>query len=584
MCKRIWACVKALNLFGCANALICLTNIMLGYEFYQYMDITLYVFWGTLAFVSGQWVGNHLSEIRQSRISICWKVVFFFLCFYTAFALVGNACFVYPLTMQMNIKRCVCYLLTTVWVAPMVAMFCYKLANCKVLPMHKQKLPLKVVAVCTIIMAGVFALYVIAFNPCVGTYDTVYTMTLAVTDGVQGMQDYQPPFYVLWLETILKIWETPYAVVIVQFIFFVYVFWKAVFLFWEKGLSEKGVYVCTMFVTLSVNIQLFLVTVWKDIPYCLALVWLIVILAYLQSNYDQWYLYIELVFALVCVFFFRQNGVVPYVLTCLVLPFVIRKGRVWISVLVALVMVIFIKGPVYESLDIQRDNGGMTYVGLGLDIAGVYYNGGTISQDAMEFVVQMTNNVDEYEYTPYELKNISTEISMSMGEFIPMYIEAFFHNPKLILRGILCRSDGIWGLYNGINAQVSGASIVGPSETADASWLQFFPARKGNCLTEKMIWVVGYVIWKGVTRMFMGRVGVWTLLLLGATCVMMYNKQYKYLIVLIPCVGQIISLVLAMGWPCYRYMIPIEFMSIFVLMLVWLLGAKKEEEINDAGL
>lgn len=585
MIKKIRKYVVSINKVAYINMLVCFGDMVFAKNAFTTIDVTARLFILALSFLAGQWLGSHADELKKCKVSKYQRVFFIFLCLYASFALVGNACFLYPLTMKVTLKHFATYLLTLLWMTPIVGWLSYKFTIHRGNAENKGRLPVNIIIICTTILTVTTAIYVIALNPCVGTYDTVYTMKLAVTNGVRGMQDYQPPFYVLCLEGILKIWESPYAIVITQLLIFVYVYWRGINLLWKKGLTRKGIILCTLFVSFSVNIQLFLVTIWKDIPYSLTMLWLVVVLAYLQSGYDNLYIYAELVIALVCVFFFRQNGIVPFILTCIIVPFVIKRAKVWISVLIALGLVLIIKFPVYDSLDIQRDNGGMTYVGLGLDVAGVYYNGGRLSEEAMDFVIEMTQDIETYEYTPYQLKNISTDIQISMKEFISLYMDTLLHNPKLVIRGILCRTDGIWGIFNGVGGQVLGASIVGSSEETDESWLQYFPGRRENVLTKKIYSIVAYAIWMNITGMFMGRVGVWTFLLFVAMFALICKGQCKQLMMIVPCIGQIISLVLAAGWPDYRYMIPIEFMSIFILVFVWLQkNNEKEANIHDSDI
>ena len=116
---------------------------------------------------------------------------------------------------------------------------------------------------------------------------------------------------------------------------------------------------------------------------------------------------------------------------------------------------------------------------------------------------------------------------------------------------------------------------------SDPEWLSYFSGREKNILTDKLNSIIAYMVWKDLSGVFLGRTGIWTLILLVCMFVLACKKQYNYMVVLVPCVGQIISLALSSGWANYRYMIPIEFMSALILGLTLLLenrADKREKE------
>lgn len=574
--------LKKTSRFAYINLALCVLGMFLANKTFVNIDATARTAFLLLAFCSGKWLGNHANEIRNMKVKKWKKFVFILLCLYTSFSLVGNACFVYPLAMHVSVYQWIQYIVTFLWITPVLVCICYKMVNCQKSLCEKQPVSSKTLLVVGIVYCIIAIIYLIAYNPCIGTYDSVYAMKLAATTGAVGMEDITPPFYIMWLQAILNVWKSPYAVVIVQLFWFLLLFYRVIYLFFNKGMTNKDLWIGLLFIGLSVNIMIFLITIWKDIPYALSILWLTIVLIQLQMEEPKWYVYIELVASLVGTYFFRQNGVVPFVLTCFVLCIVVRKYKVWFTVFLAIILVFFIKNPVYNFLDIDREQAGVPYVGLGLDVVGVYYNNGNLSEDARKLITQMIPNPETYdEYTPYTLKTIQFDLDVTTKEFIKIYIDTFINNPKLVLRGFLCRNDGIWDLFQGIGGHYLGATITGAAEDADPEWLSYFSGREKNILTDKLNSIIAYMVWKDLSGVFLGRTGIWTLILLVCMFVLACKKQYNYMVVLVPCVGQIISLALSSGWANYRYMIPMEFMSALILGLTLLLenrADKREKE------
>ena len=383
-------------------------------------------------FLCTNWIINSCSDIKEIWQETSKKVILILLSFLGAFCLVGSRCFIYPLDKNVMIGAILTFLITVVWICPIIVWgiisidrFSAKLTCEKISPAI-----LAAVAIMIILGGGIY--FVRAFNPAISSPDTTYCMNQAISS-VTGLTDWHPPFYIMWLRAILKLVPSIYAVVFVQYIFFAYVFVRGLILLYKRGLSFGLLVVFTLLTVLNCSNMVTLTTIWKDIPYTLCLLWLTVLAVELVLNEKHsWFLYAEVIVALVGTCFFRQNGIVPYLLlsVCLVACFR-KKWKVWVSVIAAFGLILFIRFPVYDYFEVQRDPNGGEYIGLGQDILGVYYNGGTLPEEALEIVrVLSKGDMESYEYSPY-YSQASYDLDIKKTDFIKAYIKTFIKTRSL---------------------------------------------------------------------------------------------------------------------------------------------------------
>ena len=82
-------------------------------------------------------------------------------------------------------------------------------------------------------------------------------------------------------------------------------------------MKELVLLVAAFFSGINAENFLHLNTIWKDIPHTLSLLWILVILAKLSLDFEEYkskrLVYVELVIALIGAFFYRKNGIVSFV-------------------------------------------------------------------------------------------------------------------------------------------------------------------------------------------------------------------------------------------------------------------------------
>lgn len=522
--------------------------------------------------------------LQQNLVTTRSKIGFIFADLYAAFALVGNRLFIYPLYKHVLFQEILVFVVAAIWFIPIVASFMFWYAKIEIKQkknrlFRSEKWFVVVVIILLLVPAGL-ALY--GFNPGITTVDSELCLA-ENAHSLRGMTNWHPPFYCMLLRGIITIWDSTYAVIFVQYIFWVYVLVEMLLFLKQKGMGEKFLIFVAFITGINAANYLQISTIWKDIPYTLSLLWLTVIIAKLvlgEAKARNWYTYLELVVSLVFTFYFRQNGMVIYVLTVVLLALALRKNyKIYVALGISLLLVLFIRFPVYSYLEVQETGGGGAYIGLSQDILGVYYSGGEVSSDTIKMINVLTNyNNAEFGYDPYYATS-TYNLDVSYGEFIANYLDTFIKNPILMLREIVCRQDCIWDIFGGENATLSCVNYQGTIDGYN-SWNDYYPAHEQNCFSIVMAEITNYTASNQILNVIIWRSGLSTLIVILAVFTALMNKTLnkRWILILTPFVGQILSLMLSTGWSDFRYYWSLNLMGGFIMLVLPTMSEKKKKE------
>lgn len=179
------------------------------------------------------------------------------------------------------------------------------------------------------------------------------------------------------------------------------------------------------------------------------------------------------------------------------------------------------------------------YIGLGQDVLGAYYSGGEVSEDT------------------------------------------FVKNPILMLRAVIDREDALWDIFMGKDSMLGCVNYTGTSDE-DTEWTAYYPERHYVSLYTDMAVATDYTAKTQWIAAIEWRCGLFLLLGLTAFLFILFKRgQGKYLVVLAPMVGHILSLLLSTGWSDFRYFWPVNLLNTVWIMIVLMVagqdgGAEKE--------
>lgn len=558
-----------------------------GIEFQEPTKIVLFAI-SLIASISIENKASYVSKIVDTK----WKKMIMIIAYaYAAFTLVGQRIWIYPLNGKLTTAGLTVYVCALIWFIPIVkSMLFYADRICNRLFNNAERRNQVGFVVCTVLLLLVPAAYnLFANNPGISSPDTVGSMVTNAKH-LHGMYDWHPFFYSMVLRVITEIWDSTYMVIFVQYFFFAYVLVELLIYLRKKGMKDIVLYGIALFSGANAANYIHLNTIWKDIPYTLSLLWVFVIVVKLVIDNEKykhtWYIYFELIVAMVGTDLYRKNGVVTFVIVsmCLI-PLMKKNIKILASIVICIALIGIVNGPLYSYFEVESPEKRGMYIGLGQDILGVYYNGGEVSEETLMMITNMTNyNNAEYSYTPtwsYQ----SYDVDVEPVDFIKNYIDTFVKNPIIMLRAIVDREDALWDIYKGEGSILGCVNYTGTmSHAGYEGWDEYYPEREYVSLATEASAASAYTANSQWISAIEWRCGLFTLLGVMVVINLLLKGSAKKLIVIIsPMIGHILSLLLSTGWSDFRYFWPMNLLNMsFVLIMFVLL--KNNSLGKDEGM
>lgn len=569
--------VTTLEIIGCT---IILDSS--GIEFQAPTKVILY----SLSLIS---TINYRKKIKFMKfITDCsWKKVLIVLLYiYAAFALVGQRIWIYPLTKKFTIAGLFVFVCTVFWLILIVQSILYYLDRaCTHSFSDRPKMRTGKFLIISVLILLVPAAYnLFANNPGISSPDTIKSM-ITNAQNLHGMYDWHPVFYCIVLRVIEEIWNSTYAVIIVQYFFWAYVVTELMLYLRKKGVKESILLAVALFTGFNTANFIHINTIWKDIPYTLSLFWVLIIVAKLSIDFEEykykWYIYLELIVAFTGMYLYRKNGMVTFIMIAIPLAWILRKNMKLLSALAISVVLIFtIKGPVYNYFEIADIGRHGMYIGLGQDILGVYYSKGEVSERTLQMINVMTDyNNAEYTYNP-TWSNQSYNLDVEEKEFIFNYIDTFIRNPIIMFRAIINRVDALWDIYAGQDTILGCVNYTGTAD-GDATWKENYSVRKYVSLTPAAYAASSYTASSQWISAIQWRGGLFTFLGLSAGIFLLIKKGVeKHLLIVVPAIGHIMSLLLSTGWAEFRYFWPLNLLNMAVILFTIIIGKNEKVKVD----
>lgn len=490
----------------------------------------------------------------------------------------GHRILVYPLNLKITVQGLFVLGITLLWIVPVFYTIFYviqRMSRWFVLGNSKRMKNSWFFGLLMLFLILPAALNLYANNPGMSSPDTIACLEVSAHQ-LKGMTDWHPFFYCLVLKLIISIWDSTYAVILVQYFFWGYVMTEGLLYLRKKKMDDKILLAVAFLAGSNAGNFIHLNTIWKDIPYTLSVLWIFILLAKLALDFEEykrkWYIYLELIIALLGTYLYRQNGIVTFVIIVVTMSGVLYKNvKIFCAVAVTVAFLFIIKVPVYNYFEVVDPGHYGIYIGLSQDILGVYYADGEISKETIRMVNVMTNyNNAEYNYLP-TWSNSSYGLSVEPLEFIKNYLNTFIKNPVTMVQAVIAREDTIWDIFPGFGV---GVGCVNYTETMDgrSNWNHYYPARKYNSFYPWMAAFTSYTASSQWINALQWRSGVFTLLGISAVFLIVCKKGIKkYIIILAPLAGHILSLLLSTGWNDFRYFWPLNLMNMFICLIVMVL-------------
>lgn len=327
----------------------------------------------------------------------------------------------------------------------------------------------KILAFWGIVIAVVWLPYYLSYYPG-GIYADTFSSIVCSMNGI--LSNRHPFLYNVLIDTAIKCgqiigkdlaWSMGLFLAVqmvlleAEFIYFLY--WMLI-----KGINHAVRIAIMLFLIFFPLFPLYGISVWKDTPFCMAvLLWSMFMTdLYLNIQKNEWnpWVMLKFIIAMFLVAFTRNNGI--YVVAFSTFVFVvaafkkvfIRKKMTYCLLLLTIIAIFFIQGSVYRWVGIEQTDTVENY-GIPLQqIGSVVAYEGNITEEQRECINRFLpyENIKEH-YSPGLADNLkwyggmdNEYLSGHEREFMKLWVRLLIQNPETYLKAYLLATAGFWNV------------------------------------------------------------------------------------------------------------------------------------------
>lgn len=359
-----------------------------------------------------------------------------------------------------------------------------------------------------------------------------------------------PAAHTLLTKLLLKIYDSPATIVFFQITLLCLGIWWIFKYFSKEGINKKillGILVIWSCIT---PLQTTTCYLWKDVFYSISLLFSTILLIKIMINKDT-IKFLEvfiLGIALAGVFLFRHNGVVPFLFTAISIFYLSYKFKCikyLLAIVVSLLIIISTKTVVYDLYNVQPNDNGTKYAIFAKAVVSVVANDGNYTEDELEEINKIM---------PYDV--IKRNYDWSQGSNLLWNIQI---------------KDAEYGFGNLTSNQ--GKDVI-------KLFISLLPR---NFFT--MCWdIIGSaaIMWQldFININFFSVHIIYFLPILICGFLFMKNKKYMELIPFIPCIGNVVSIIISNISYEARYGYPtIVLIPLILIYSINVLNCKNEKKV-----
>lgn len=566
-CKELYGIIKIPTIYSLVAVLCCYVSIP---PLLKDVGFSLCVLLCVLSYISSMTIKQN-GEYVFALASKWWEKVLLAILFVLFNAGLYGIVFLEDYSMDgYKLGKATYIPIALVWTVPLFLGFIRLIACLMSIPLGKKSsLTWKQRAIAFVILIANYGLWLYAFNPCITSYDSYDLFNQAHQMLTVPMGDGHPPFYTIVLSLLLKICDSVTFIVALQCIAFAILLVSMVDFLLKHGCKKIVAAVVYIVLGFGFNHVMQMVTLWKDIPFTISILWLTYLLSqFVIDKFDvklDWY--VKLVIAMVFTSFFRHNGApAAYAIALFITLFGIFKRNIkaLISIAAFVLVVVLIKGPVYSFYKVQGDPG-FKYSAMANDLMGVYYDVDNPSEELVEMVNRITDDEPGgFPYYAYYTENSGHGLSeYSVTEFLSLYLKTFKQYPKELFKHFMQRNTVIWSIVRTEEEVANSIDLHSDFHMDGAKYT--YPKRVENVFTNIISGITKRLTDINVVFIFAWRTAIYTLTLLATLVYTVCKKKFAGLLVSVPVLINIFVLMAASGWTCYRYYWPTAVMTLFIV-------------------
>lgn len=433
-------------------------------------------------------------------------------------------------------------------------------------------------------------IYLIAYNPAHMHADTYIQMRQIF--GLDPLRDWHPVFHTLLIKVFLNICNSPSLFAMFHITLFSYVMTLWIIKLAEKGINKKVLLFFSISFYFNIAYGFLITDIWKDNIYNILLIWITYLLYCMIDDFSEFNQkalnYFLLVICAAGMCFVRHNGIIPtiFIFITFLLVGVVRKRRKLFAAGIMIGVLCFVVKPVsYQIMQVVPNDNGIKFIPLVHDVASVIVcNQGEKLPDEviaeMESIIPLEqwignfNSTDSDTYTFHIDEFLPNLNSKSTGQMLSMYVKAVKKEPVKIAAARLMSSQQMWSMFKR-NGQLD---YLGEKTNDSQLERDFGYVRSENLLTSAADHMYDVFEKSKFLNTLFFRTGVWMDLMIIAIFIVLINdKATRFLFVLIPIAGYMLSLLIAMTCQNLRYVWAVFIIGILFFFLVRAECSKEEK-------
>jgi len=429
-------------------------------------------------------------------------------------------------------------------------------------------------------MLLIWGLTLAAFWPGIMSSDSMTQWTMGATG---RYNDWQSGFHAILLAVLMRVWNSPALVAILQILLFAWVAAWGLKVLQEHGVPRIALWgISLLFASFPIN-GIFAITLWKDIPYAIAFLWLTILIIKIVlagGNTGRDWLFLGVSVFLVAIL--RHNGAPVAAVSLLVLLLVYQ--RTWKpflgAILVAALLYLGATGPLYSSVKLDRGGSGQSNLILLHHIA-AHVAAETPLKPEEKSYLQSLLPLDEWNYLCYYVGSVSYDDAFDRQSFLDnssrnrqLALNLFLRAPLVDLRHTLCAGDRAWKFDTELNYM---KSTHGFSQWAAGKIVAIVDNDFGlKTVSQLPRFADGYITYLRNFGVFANFPVLWLrpafwlyLAVFSAAVAVMRRRDLHFLLALLPLVCQAGILLLISFAPAYRYHYGTVIAGIFILGMIF---------------
>ena len=281
---------------------------------------------------------------------------------------------------------------------------------------------------------------------------------------VQGVdnefQDWHSAFHALLIALLMKLWYSPAIVVILQSVLFAFLVAWGLKILEDNGVPLFITWLISFLFALYPTNDLLSITIWKDVPYAISILWLSILLLLIFLSNGKWVekknRWLVLGVAGFFVAIFRQNGIAVAFISLILLPLFYKpQWKLYLrSVLLFSLLYAGVKGPLYNVVKVNREVGGQSNMILLHHIA-AHWDAGTPFTSEEEAYLNSFMPLSEWDYSCCYMGTIYFKSGFDRSAFldsskenIDLALNLFLRDPLVDIRHMFCSGEIVWKYGN----------------------------------------------------------------------------------------------------------------------------------------